>query len=296
METVEMRRHLEPHLSGMAASTYHNNKVILDRCIGGILLVLFSPLILVLMALVRATSSGAAVYKQTRVGKSGQVFQIYKLRTMYQDAEKLSGPVWAVRGDSRISPVGRVLRFLHLDELPQLINVLRGDMSLVGPRPERPEFVERLARQVPRYKERLAVLPGITGLAQINLPPDEGVNCVRRKVIIDCEYVARASFLLDLRILICTALRMLGVRHGRAARWLKIDYKFDDGHEGILQAPEWLGGEVEHATDVTVNGHSKGRRTAALSASGPEFALVASSAAQEFAGAGQLEPAPRQPR
>jgi hypothetical protein len=147
---------------------------------------------------------------------------------MYQNAEALHGPQWSVRGDPRISPVGRILRFLHLDELPQLINVVRGDMSLVGPRPERPEFVSLLADLIPNYVDRLAVLPGITGLAQINFPPDESIGSVRRKVAVDRQYVIEATGWLDARILFCTGLRMMGVRHGRAARWLRLEHTFDD--------------------------------------------------------------------
>ena len=216
--------------SRTAALTYHENKALGDRCLAGALLVVSAPLILILMLLVRSTSSGAAIYRQVRVGKNGRRFEVYKIRTMYKDAEALSGPQWAVRGDPRISPVGRILRFLHLDELPQLVNVVRGEMSLVGPRPERPEFVAKLAHEIPHYYDRLAVLPGITGLAQINLPADDSLASVRRKVIVDRRYVESANVILDARILICTALRMIGICHGRAARWLRIEHEFSQ-HE-----------------------------------------------------------------
>jgi hypothetical protein len=128
-----------------------------------------------------------------------------------------------------------VLRLLHLDELPQLINVARGEMDLIGPRPERPVFVARLARSIPNYCRRLEVLPGVTGLAQVNLPPDESLECVRRKLVLDCEYVRTAGLGLDLRILACTLLRMLGIRHGRAVRWLWLERAVHlpaEGHRG----------------------------------------------------------------
>jgi hypothetical protein len=141
---------------------------------------------------------------------------------MYKDAEAVSGPVWCKPGDSRITPVGKVLRFLHLDELPQLVNVARGEMDLIGPRPERPEIVAALIREIPNYRVRLQILPGVTGLAQINLAPDESTDCVRKKLALDCDYIREANLVMDVRILICTFLRMVGIRHGLAARWLGV--------------------------------------------------------------------------
>lgn len=190
------------------------------RLLGGLLLVGFTPLILVCVLLVKLTSRGPALYRQTRLGKDGRPFEILKIRTMTCDAETESGAVLCKVGDSRITPLGRVLRFLHLDELPQLVNVMRGEMCLVGPRPERPEIIakHRLDEYVPGFCERMHVLPGVTGLAQINLPADVSADCVIPKVALDREYVATASAVLDLRIMACTAFRMLGVRHGRAVR------------------------------------------------------------------------------
>jgi hypothetical protein len=133
---------------------------------------------------------------------------MYKIRTMQHDAETDSGPVWTRPKDPRVTSVGRLLRKFHLDEIPQLINVLRGEMSLIGPRPERPEFVEVLRKSIPGYMSRLAVRPGITGLAQLNLPPDTDLESVRRKLVLDLEYVERASFLLDCRLLMCTVARL----------------------------------------------------------------------------------------
>jgi lipopolysaccharide/colanic/teichoic acid biosynthesis glycosyltransferase len=177
---------------------------------------------------VRATSKGPGIYQQTRVGKGGRIFTMYKVRSMRCDAEGKTGPTWAgVVRDPRVTPLGYWLRLLHLDELPQLFNVLRGEMSLVGPRPERPEFVSILAEQVPGYLDRLSVAPGITGLAQINLPPDTDLDSVRRKLVLDCEYIKTAGILLDVRILLCTALRMFGLRGGASVRLLGLERKVE---------------------------------------------------------------------
>ena len=204
----------------VSATAYSERKAPWMRLLGGVLLVCFTPLILLCALLVRLTSRGPAVYRQTRLGKDGRPFEILKIRTMSCDAETESGAVLCTARDTRVTPVGRVLRFLHLDELPQLVNVMRGEMCLVGPRPERPEIIakHRLNEYVPGFAERMHVLPGVTGLAQINLPADISADCVIPKVALDREYVATASVALDLRILACTALRMLGVRHGRAVR------------------------------------------------------------------------------
>jgi len=204
----------------MPLPKYFDRKARHVRPLAALLLVLFSPLILLTMLLVRLTSAGPAIYRQTRVGKGGELFKILKIRTMYSDAEELSGPTLCKHRDSRITPVGRILRFLHLDELPQLLNVIRGEMCLIGPRPERPEIIEknRLNESVSGFSDRTRVLPGVTGLAQINLPADQTAECAIPKVKLDLEYIETANLGLDLRILLCTATRMLGVRHGRAVR------------------------------------------------------------------------------
>jgi len=203
-----------------AVSRYFARKTWPVRIIAALLLVIAAPVILLLVLIVRCTSPGRGLYQQARMGRHGEEFMIYKIRTMYQDAESACGPVWCRPGDSRITPVGKVLRLLHLDELPQLINVVRGEMDLIGPRPERPVFIAKLAREIPGYHDRLQVLPGVTGLAQINLPPDETLDCVRKKLVLDCQYISEASLFLDVRILLCTFLRMLGIRHGLAPHWL----------------------------------------------------------------------------
>jgi lipopolysaccharide/colanic/teichoic acid biosynthesis glycosyltransferase len=175
------------------------------------LLVLTIPLVILAAILVKLTSRGPVFYSQVRLGKNGKPFTIFKVRTMYHRCESLTGPQWSQPGDSRITPVGRFLRQTHLDELPQLWNVLRGDMSLVGPRPERPEFVDQLEKALPLYRSRLQVRPGITGLAQVQLPPDTDLASVRRKLAHDIYYVRRLGCWLDLRILISTGMNTLGI-------------------------------------------------------------------------------------
>jgi hypothetical protein len=151
---------------------------------------------------------------------------MFKLRTMSCDAEATTGPVWSAREDPRTTPIGKIIRSLHLDELPQLINVMRGDMALVGPRPERPEFVELLVDEIPGYLNRLSVLPGITGLAQIHLPPDESVDCVRRKLILDLHYIETATPLVDVRVMICSLFRIMGVPGSISAHLLGFRYPY----------------------------------------------------------------------
>ncbi len=179
--------------------------------VAGALFVLTLPVVAMAVLVVKLTSRGPAIYQQTRLGRGGVPFTIYKLRTMRNDAEK-DGPQWAKRGDARITRVGRFLRATHIDELPQLWNVLRGEMSLVGPRPERPEIIALLRQEIPGYDRRLSVKPGITGFAQIHLPPDETTGCVRRKLIYDLFYVRRAGVAFDFGILVCTALKVVGLK------------------------------------------------------------------------------------
>jgi lipopolysaccharide/colanic/teichoic acid biosynthesis glycosyltransferase len=203
------------------AMVAYERRVAAGRLAALVLLVFVAPLLALLMAAVRLTSKGPALYQQRRVGRGGRIFTMWKLRTMRSDAEVATGPVWAALGhDLRVTPLGYWLRRLHLDELPQLVNVLRGEMALVGPRPERPEFVTILAAQIPGYLDRLEVLPGITGLAQINLPPDTDLTSVRRKLVLDQQYIQDGSAPLDLRIVLSTALRLFGLQGGRSVRLL----------------------------------------------------------------------------
>lgn len=169
-----------------------------------LLCVVLLPAVVVAVVLVKLTSRGPAFYAQTRVGKDGRLFTLIKIRTMVHNAEALTGPVWATTNDSRVTPVGRYLRDLHVDEFPQLINVLAGQMSLVGPRPERPEFVSRLEWVVNDYRERLNVRPGISGLAQLKLPPDSDIESVRCKLVHDLYYVRNVGPWLDAKLLAFT--------------------------------------------------------------------------------------------
>jgi lipopolysaccharide/colanic/teichoic acid biosynthesis glycosyltransferase len=173
------------------------------------LLIVSAPIVILGALLVRLTSRGPAFYRQVRVGQSGKPFTLLKLRTMQHNAEAETGPVWSTQNDSRVTPLGKLLRKTHIDEFPQLINVLKGEMSLVGPRPERPEFVAKLVPEIPFYRDRLQVQPGITGLAQLRLPPDATLECVRRKVMHDIYYVRHVNPLLDLKLLILTTWRLV---------------------------------------------------------------------------------------
>lgn len=190
---------------------YMQIKGVIDWVLAALLILPALPLVLLSALLVRLTSRGPVFYTQTRVGKNGKPFTIIKIRTMYHNCEAISGARWCVPGDPRITPVGYVLRKTHLDELPQLLNVLRGEMSLIGPRPERPEFVPELERALPGYRQRLNVRPGVTGLAQVQLPPDTDLESVRRKLAHDLYYVRHLSPWLDLKLFICTAFYALGV-------------------------------------------------------------------------------------
>ena len=155
------------------------------------------------------SSPGPLFYKQRRVGQGGKIFEVYKFRSMRPDAEKGTGAVWARKGDDRITPAGRILRKTRLDELPQVINVLKGDMSLIGPRPERPEFVNALSLMIPYYRARHAVKPGITGWAQVRFGYGNTHEDSRIKLEHDLYYVKHANPLLDMMIALQTPLIML---------------------------------------------------------------------------------------
>ncbi len=193
-----------------------------DLTAAGLLLVLAGPVLLLAAAAVRLTSAGPAFYSQVRVGANGRRFVLWKVRSMYHNCEAASGVRWAVRGDSRVTPVGRFLRATHIDELPQLLNVLRGEMSLVGPRPERPEIIAGLVLVVPRYDDRHRVKPGVTGLAQILLPPDTDLTSVRRKVATDLRYASEFGPWLEVRVLVGTVLHLAKVPGPAVARLLRL--------------------------------------------------------------------------
>jgi lipopolysaccharide/colanic/teichoic acid biosynthesis glycosyltransferase len=190
--------------------------------LGLVLTIIALPILGALALAVRLTSRGPAFYTQTRVGRGGRLFTIYKLRTMLDNCESLTGPRWCVPGDPRVTRLGWLLRVTHLDELPQLLNVLRGEMSLVGPRPERPEFVPELERALPAYRQRLVVRPGVTGLAQVKLPADTDLDSVRRKLAHDLYYIERLSLWLDLRLLAGTALYAAGVKPQMTGRLIGV--------------------------------------------------------------------------
>jgi lipopolysaccharide/colanic/teichoic acid biosynthesis glycosyltransferase len=183
-------------------------KYAIDFCLATVLLILTAPVLLISALLVKLTSRGPMIYSQVRLGRDGRPYRIFKLRSMYHLCESRSGPRWSLNGDPRITPLGRFLRRSHLDELPQLWNILRGEMSLVGPRPERPEFIPTLAKEVPLYTKRMAVRPGVTGLAQVQLPADTDLDSVRRKVAYDLYYVHQASLWIDVRILVATVFKV----------------------------------------------------------------------------------------
>ncbi|HEY1948866.1 MAG TPA: sugar transferase [Bryobacteraceae bacterium] len=172
-------------------------------------LIVASPLMLLTWIAVKATSPGPAFYRQRRVGMEGKVFTVYKFRSMYVDAEARTGAVWASKDDPRITPLGRWLRKLRLDELPQFWNVVKSDMAIVGPRPERPEFVEMLAQQIPYYRQRLAVRPGITGWAQINHKYGDTQLDAMIKLEYDLYYIKNLAPALDFYIIFHTIKVML---------------------------------------------------------------------------------------
>ncbi|MDX2151227.1 MAG: sugar transferase [Bryobacteraceae bacterium] len=175
-------------------------------------LVLVSPLMLLAALAVRLSSPGPVLFRQTRVGKNGRHFTVYKFRSMYADAEARTGAVWAQKDDPRVTPVGRWLRRLRIDELPQLVNVLKGDMALVGPRPERPEFVQLLSERIPFYNQRHCVRPGVTGWAQINFRYGNTFEDTATKLEYDLYYIKNLSLALDLYIMFHTVKIMLLTR------------------------------------------------------------------------------------
>lgn len=191
-----------------ATGWYALGKPLFDYSSAILLLVPGLPLIAFAWLAIKLTSRGPGFYTQTRLGRDGVPYKIIKIRSMIL-ASEVNGAEWAKKNDARVTRIGKFLRLTHLDELPQLFNVLRGEMSLVGPRPERPEMIERkgLNRLVPGYQHRLLIKPGVTGLAQVQLPADTDIASVRRKVVYDFYYIESSSLLLDLRILMSTVLK-----------------------------------------------------------------------------------------
>ena len=184
-------------------------KRISDIAVAIFVLVPFMPLWIVVAVLIKITSKGPAIFAQERIGKNGKPFILYKFRSMFIDAEKRGGPQWATENDPRITPFGRFLRKARIDEIPQFWNVLKGEMSLVGPRPERQFFIDKLSKEIPWYIKRLKMKPGITGWAQIKHKYDETIDDVRFKVMYDLYYFENMSLVLDLKIIIQTFLVVL---------------------------------------------------------------------------------------
>jgi sugar transferase (PEP-CTERM system associated) len=179
-------------------------KRIVETVLSLMALIVLSPLFLVVAILIKVDSAGPVFLRQERVGENGNIFIIYKFRSMRKDAERLSGPVWAKQKDDRVTRVGKYMRKLRIDELPQFWNVLRGNLSLVGPRPERPQFVEELEQQIPYYALRHSVRPGITGWAQVSFSYGASVEDSTEKLRYDLFYIENLSLLFDFMIILKT--------------------------------------------------------------------------------------------
>lgn len=184
-------------------------KRLMDIAVSLFILALGLPFWLLIALAIKLTSKGPVFYTQERVGKNGQVFRMVKFRSMLSDAEAHSGPRWADKDDPRVTPVGRILRRMHLDEVPQFLNILEGSMSLIGPRPERPFFVEQFVKEIPLYRRRLNVRPGLTGWAQVKHRYDASMEDVRQKLRFDLYYIENMSVRMDIKILIHTFFRMI---------------------------------------------------------------------------------------
>jgi lipopolysaccharide/colanic/teichoic acid biosynthesis glycosyltransferase len=189
-------------------SWYSFMKRITDIVISVIGIIITSPVITITALLIMFESKGGWLYKQQRVGQNGSIFVIYKLRTMYINTDE----VWTEKDDPRITRIGKLIRRRRIDELPQLINVLRGEMSLIGPRPERPVYEDAIAKELPDFKERLKIKPGITGWAQVNGGYN---NSNAEKLKMDLYYIQNKSFLMDIKIMIMTLAIIITARGAR---------------------------------------------------------------------------------
>lgn len=229
LATIPAPAHVEPAAPESAPAlripgrTYLVCKRAFDVAVSALALVCFGLALPLLALIIKLDSPGPVFYSQERVGinrrrrggtaeagaerrkvlQPGRPFKVHKLRTMRTDAEA-GGPQWAAQNDARVTRVGRFLRKTRIDELPQFLNVLKGEMSLIGPRPERLVFVRQLEKEIPNYRDRLLVLPGITGLAQVLNGYDDGLESVKRKIALDREYISRAGLRQDGRILLST--------------------------------------------------------------------------------------------
>lgn len=235
-------------------------KNVMDLIGSTLLLLAAAPVIVLAAVLIKLTSRGPAFYTQTRVGRSGRLFTIYKLRTMAHECERKSGVRWATKNDPRVTLFGWLLRASHIDELPQLWNVLVGDMSLIGPRPERPEFMPELEKALPYYRCRLLVRPGLSGLAQVQLPADSDIDSVRRKLSHDLYYVQHHTLWLDFKIVMATMVYLIKTPSQRVVAFLGLP-----GRETL-----------ERAYELNAAQHAPVRRAPATSKK-PEFTRPAAS-------------------
>ena len=186
---------------------HSSTKRIVDICFGLVGFALLIAIFPFVAILIKTTSRGPVFYRQDRVGKSQSIFKLVKFRSMYDGSEVETGAVWASEDDSRITFVGKLLRLTYLDEFPQFWNVLRGEMSIVGPRPERPEIISKIRDDIPRFDMRLACKPGITGLAQINLGYGNTIRGARYKLRYDLIYIGVSSLAMDFKIIVRTVVR-----------------------------------------------------------------------------------------
>ena len=177
----------------------------MDIVISSAILILLSPIWVLSALMIKLDSRGPVFYRQRRIGYNGRPFTMYKFRSMLHNAEKTTGPVWAKRNDPRITRVGKIVRKLGIDEIPNLFNVLRGDMSLIGPRPERPYFVNQFRHRIQYYSNRLEMRPGITGLAQVYHKYDESIEDVKQKLEFDLSYIRNYSIWTDIKVIFMTA-------------------------------------------------------------------------------------------
>ncbi len=227
-------------------SQYFTLKPIIDFAITGLLMVVAVPLMTAVGFAVLIFDGRPIFYRQIRLGKGGREFRIWKFRTMCHHAEGKTGAVWSNTSDPRVTPLGRWLRCSHLDELPQLVNVLVGEMSLIGPRPERPEFVHELSQELPFYRARLSVHPGITGLAQLHLGYDQSVADVQKKVLLDLKYIQTATFRQDAMILLRTIPYIVGKL---VDKW-RVDRTGIESDEGIVEPPVAARSESDQSAHI----------------------------------------------
>ncbi|MDR2344864.1 MAG: sugar transferase [Planctomycetaceae bacterium] len=213
------------------------------------------PVILISMILVRLTSRGPIFYTQTRCGINGKLFKMIKIRSMVIDAEN-GKPKWSRGNDPRVTTVGRIMRKLHIDEMPQIINVLRGEMTVIGPRPERPEFVKKLKTKIQGYEYRMCVLPGLTGYAQVNWQADNGLEDVQRKLILDLEYIEDVNIWFDFRILLATIKfprKLCGVYQiAENSRWSNF-FNLHNEHESVILSSSHNVNNVDNAKSTNAD-------------------------------------------